>query len=380
MTDRPTYQDRPISALRSLQSPHHAHNLEPKYLVIQWMLGKRCNYDCSYCAPHQHDLVSPHTSSRVICDFIHRLDRLAGQQGRQLQLTFSGGEPMVHPDILEILKLSREIENKADQLVVTTNGSVPLKTYEQAMQYITNLTISIHLERSSTEVDKVIDTVIALNRNYEKFINVNLMCLPGKMEKWIEIQKKLTDNNVKFVFRRIRPNFDENQNIFKPFENRRDKRYAEMSLELQKHARNDYKDLRRSRLLELYEHYYSEEESKFLKENISDVWWQNCAVWYDNGDYQEANTDDLLTRNETVFTGWTCWTGVDQIYVDFDGTVYRGNCTNDGEIGHIKNSDFSFPNQPTICKKHVCFSNQDVCTRKCRDTSSRHLVDPNWEK
>lgn len=343
------------------------------------MLGKRCNYDCSYCAPHQHDLVSPHTNTETVCDFIRRLDDIAQEQQRQLQLTFSGGEPMVHPDILEILATAHSVRNRADQLVVSTNGSVPLKLYEKAMQYITNLTISIHLERSDSEIDKVINTVIALNNNYEKFINVNLMCLPGRMSKWIEIRDRLTENNVKFVFRRIRPNFDENQNMFRPFENRREKKYAEMSLELQKHARNNYKDLRRSRLLELYQHYYSEDEMKFLKDNISDVWWQNCAVWYDNGDYQEANTDDLLTRNETVFTGWTCWTGVDQIYIDFDGTVYRGNCTNDGEIGHIKDASFELPTQPTVCEKHICFSNQDVCTRKCRNDEARHLVDPAWK-
>ena len=29
---------------------------------ITWDLGRRCNYDCSYCPPHRHDNFSRHAT------------------------------------------------------------------------------------------------------------------------------------------------------------------------------------------------------------------------------------------------------------------------------------------------------------------------------
>ena len=33
---------------------------------VEWNLGKRCNYDCSYCPPVIHDNTSPHTDIQIL--------------------------------------------------------------------------------------------------------------------------------------------------------------------------------------------------------------------------------------------------------------------------------------------------------------------------
>jgi hypothetical protein len=230
--------------------------------------------------------------------------------------------------------------------------------------------VSIHLEKSEKETNNVIENIIALNQNFKKFINVNLMCVAGKLEQWQKISHLLNQHNVKHVLRRIRPNFDEDQNILQPHDHRRNRQYAMMSVEQQKNFKNEYKLQRSNKLLELYQQYYSDTELEWLNSNAPEQWWQNLGIWYNDHTYIEGNSDDLVTRNDTVFTGWTCCAGIDQLYIDFDGTIYRGYCGNDGEIGHIS-STLNLPTEPTICAKAVCTSNPDIVVRKCR---------PGWEK
>ena len=35
-------------------------------IKIEWNLGKRCNYDCSYCPSSIHDSFSPHTDINIL--------------------------------------------------------------------------------------------------------------------------------------------------------------------------------------------------------------------------------------------------------------------------------------------------------------------------
>ena len=36
--------------------------LDGNVFQVTWDLGRRCNYDCSYCPMHRHDNFSPHAS------------------------------------------------------------------------------------------------------------------------------------------------------------------------------------------------------------------------------------------------------------------------------------------------------------------------------
>ena len=40
-----------------------AINLMEKMFTIIWDMGRRCNYDCTYCPPHRHNNYSPHQSA-----------------------------------------------------------------------------------------------------------------------------------------------------------------------------------------------------------------------------------------------------------------------------------------------------------------------------
>lgn len=366
----------PIVAVRPLLSEHHAKHLPPKYITLHWNIGKRCNYDCSYCSPHIHDAVSPHLKFEQAKIFLDRLDNFALERDRILDFFITGGEPFVNPDIIEFFKAINNLKTTSHRLCVTTNGSLPLKMYLQAMDYLTNLTFSVHLERSDKEINSVIKSIVTLGKRFrhEKMISVNLMCLPGRFDKIKQIIDILSREKIYYVLRRIRPSFDEDtRRIYQPHEKKRIKKWGIVPVDEQKKAKEVYKSLHNEHVPDFYEHYYSQEEIAWLQNNYPKVWWQNIGIWYADGRYQESNSDDLVTRNLTGFKNWQCWAGVDHLMVDFDGSIYRGNCKNGGQIGHIMET-LDLPTSHTVCKQRVCLSAGDIAQRKCVSQQSANLI------
>lgn len=185
-------------------------NYAPKdnWLRIEWNLGKRCNYDCSYCGSDIHDRSSPHLSLEVIEKTVKQIASVAKSQGKECRISLTGGEPFAHPKIIEILKIIKE--NGINKISVTTNGSVPLKKYEESLPYINYYIFSYHFEFAYH--DKIINTIVELNSLVSKDkgqnLHVHLMYLPGKMKEANEIIDIMNVNKVHWAIRRIRPRLD----------------------------------------------------------------------------------------------------------------------------------------------------------------------------
>jgi MoaA/NifB/PqqE/SkfB family radical SAM enzyme len=185
-------------------------NYAPKdnWLRIEWNLGRRCNYDCSYCGSDIHDRESPHLSLEVIEKTVKQIAAVARAQGKECRISLTGGEPFVHPKIIDILKIIKE--NGIDKISVTTNGSVPLSKYIQSLPYINYYIFSYHFEFAYH--DKIINTIVELNKlvkeEHKQNLHVHLMYLPGKMNEANEIIDIMNNEDIHWVIRRIRPRVD----------------------------------------------------------------------------------------------------------------------------------------------------------------------------
>jgi MoaA/NifB/PqqE/SkfB family radical SAM enzyme len=354
-----------IIALRALTSEHHATHIVPSIFTITWNLGKRCNYDCSYCNPTVHDWTSPHLSLDTIKSFLSKAYVWAEQEQKTIKWTFTGGEPYLHPDILEILSTTAN-SPQCDMVTVTSNGSLPLDLFQQSLESVTNLTVSLHFDRDKEEIEKTVDKVIALsNNNPNKFITVQVMMYPGKFDFIKTITDKLTANSVKHVYRRIRPFKSElRQDLYGDKTNRETNKTRVDAVEhrRQKIKIKSYND---TNLLTIYENneYYTDDEITWLAENIPEVRWNNVGVWDDKEIYSEANSDELVSKNLHQFKNWTCYIGVDGAYIESTGEIFRGVCTNGGAIGTLDNFT-GFSTEPTVCNYNLCLSNPDQTTRK----------------
>ena len=86
------------------------HTAHP--LLVQIVPIRRCNIDCGYC--NEYDKVSPPVPTEAM---LSRIDKLA-DLGTSV-VAFSGGEPMLHPDLDALI---RRIRSRGMMAGLITNG------------------------------------------------------------------------------------------------------------------------------------------------------------------------------------------------------------------------------------------------------------------
>jgi len=100
---------------------------KPKWMDLQVFIIGKCNLNCVSCvafAPIADNYMLDPNSFEVDCK---RLSELGGEKIREL--TLLGGEPLLHPRIIEIMDIARS-HFPASRLKITTNGILLLKQSE----------------------------------------------------------------------------------------------------------------------------------------------------------------------------------------------------------------------------------------------------------
>jgi cyclic pyranopterin phosphate synthase len=117
MTTPPTLVDLPVAAAPPLD--RHGRPLHDLRISVM----DRCNFRCPYCMPES--TYGEHFSflrndERLSFDEIERLCRLAARLGVS-KLRLTGGEPLLRPQLAELVARLRRIDGITD-LAMTTNG------------------------------------------------------------------------------------------------------------------------------------------------------------------------------------------------------------------------------------------------------------------
>lgn len=125
---------------------------------VYWEITDVCNLHCKHCynasSPNKHHFISLDTAARIIND----LDKLGCQH-----VSISGGEPLLHPQITEILKLL--FQKNITPLLITNATQLSDAFLSQISD--TNLSFQISIESSNeTEND-----YIRGHGNYRMLIN-----------------------------------------------------------------------------------------------------------------------------------------------------------------------------------------------------------------
>jgi len=129
----------PGDALRygrdSRKSPAHLlHFSKDKRPIVVWNITRRCNLSCVHCYADSHDEHYPGELSTAECKQI--IDQLAAFEVPTI--LFSGGEPLLRPDLFELIAYVR---SKKIRTVLSTNGTqitplVARKLKELDMAYV----------------------------------------------------------------------------------------------------------------------------------------------------------------------------------------------------------------------------------------------------
>lgn len=163
--DLPKYSGEEILAVESIN----------KEFAINWNLGPRCNYDCSYCPATVHDNYSPHLTYD---DFKKAFDKVLEQIGKQqsLKLTFTGGEPTINPEYIEIVDY---VLSKGGKVYTNTNGTASIEKLKKLCN-AGGVYISVHTEFFQSE--KLAKKLSQLAKESGTCV-VKYMLVPGKLEE-----------------------------------------------------------------------------------------------------------------------------------------------------------------------------------------------------
>jgi organic radical activating enzyme len=91
---------------------------------VSWILGRFCNYKCSYCWPYARSDIQDYQTLEVYKLTIDKIKQQARENGfTNFHWSFSGGEPTAYKQLLDLVKHLDEKESNYQSIHMTTNLS-----------------------------------------------------------------------------------------------------------------------------------------------------------------------------------------------------------------------------------------------------------------
>lgn len=308
------------------------------WVRVEWNIGRRCNFDCSYCSPDLHDNTSSHISLDTVNRTVNTIKEFYSDKSVRVSLT--GGEPFVHPKILSILSTLKDAG--FNEVSSITNGSLPLAKYLAASEFLSTLIVSWHFDHAN--YDHMKEILLGVKAAAQPFnCYVHLMFLPGRLELIKDTVNWMTENDVKFVVRRIRPLFAEDNSFLPP-------------------GSSGKTGLHKQHLP--VDGYYSEAELEYIHslEKIGTIG-NNVLITYNDNTTLTTNTNAMLRDRTNTFTNWMCMAGIETLHIGNDGVVNRATCKQGDILGTIEDG-FTLSSDPILCKKKWCNCAGDINVTK----------------
>lgn len=168
--------------------------LDNNLFSISWILGRFCNYSCSYCWPYAHSDKPDHLELDLYKRTIDIIRFQAAQNGyTNFHWSFSGGEPTAYKHFLEL-------SNKVllDSTHMTTNLSPGMQWWERWLKGTElsrrrSITASFHHEFADEK--EFGDKILYLTEN-NVFVTVNQVMVPDKFNELYDRCKRFHDRGI----------------------------------------------------------------------------------------------------------------------------------------------------------------------------------------
>ena len=186
---------------------------------VTWDLGRRCNYDCSYCPIHRHDNFSKHATldelkenTNFIYEYIDTY--MEYRDFKRTSISFTGGEPTVNPNFIPFIKyLKKEYDNRYSSkwdasFALTSNGAMNKAMAFKVMENLSHCTVSYHSESSDRLKKQVLDRIMQFHNegadyNFSVSVNVMFHADPVYFDECKDLCDFLHEKGVKYVPRII---------------------------------------------------------------------------------------------------------------------------------------------------------------------------------
>jgi organic radical activating enzyme len=154
-----------------------------------WILGRFCNYNCSYCWPYARSDKQDYQSLDVYKNTVDEIKRQARENGfTEFHWSFSGGEPTAFRQLLELVKHLDETESTYQSIHMTTNlspGSKWWNTWCKNTEMLQRRSITASFHDEFAKEQEFGDKCLQLQ--YELVhVTINQVMVPEKFDELYE--------------------------------------------------------------------------------------------------------------------------------------------------------------------------------------------------
>lgn len=301
--------------------PAHARNT-----LVEWMLGNRCTFACSYCPPELHDGSLPWISAETIMPFLEGVRRhYADALGRQVWIQYTGGEPTVHPEFARILKAGHAAGFRQ---CLISNASRTTRFWSEIVEDIDFAILTYHSEFADYDHFREVAALVADRHP----LHVNVTMIPDRFDDCLAAAQRLREDvgNSSIALKPLRLGFGS----------------------------------------ELYA--YSEAQKRVMWQGLparrrAEVVLPRTTMTRRDrgGETRRYHANKLILDGLNHWRGWRCMAGLESLRIKPDGSVYRSVCGVGGRIGQI-GEPIAFPTTAVTCDRTACACISDILISKRR--------------
>ncbi len=166
--------------------------LKSDLFCVSWLLGRYCNYSCSYCWPYASGKNKDHRPTELLVSTMNEIKRQSRERGfNSFHFSFSGGEPTLHKGYLDLIKHYADdtLNTNYQSIHMTSNlsfGKFWIKKYLEVIKPIDKASITASYHHEFSDKEKFCEKLLLLQ---EKgiFITINIVMIPQVFKKlWID--------------------------------------------------------------------------------------------------------------------------------------------------------------------------------------------------
>jgi len=299
---------------------------------VSWILGRFCNYSCSYCWPYARSDKIDYQSFEIYIKTVDEIKRQARTNGfTEFHWSFSGGEPTVYKQLLDLVKhLDDGVQTPYQSIHMTTNLSPGSKWWKVWCENTSvlqrrSVTASYHSEFAKEQEfgDKCIQLI------YDGvYVTINQVMVPNHFFELYERCERLHNRGINVT---LKPQSD-------PTASSVVDGYTEEMINLMQTGFPQ-----RSFGEEIYQiELYDEQGKEYL--------------------FDQAERFNAYGFNK--FQGWSCNSGYQSIIIR-ENEVKRSYSCHDQSLGTLTDG-FTLFTEPKICITPSCVSSADSKIPKCK--------------
>ena len=332
--------------------------------TVSWLLGRFCNYRCSYCWPYARSDRKDHRPTELCLLTVDEIKRQARERGfNSFHFSLSGGEPTFHPGYLDIMEhLAKDVENTNFTSVhMTSNCSRNMKWFETYVDYASkfhraSITCSLHVEHVNTpeKMQQLADKLI-LCQEHDVQITINMVMVPDVFDEYYNNALFFHNQGINVT---LKPQSD-------PTASRVVDGYTD---EMKKKLHNGMPQRAFTEAKAKQRKLVTRPQPNFMKapdpiyKNFGKDTPQHFQVEFKDSENKEWYMDQAERFNAfnfNKFNGWECSSGYRSIIIrEPDGSIKRSYSCHDKPLGNIE-TGFKLFDGPVKCTSPSCVSSAD---------------------